>query len=178
MSQSTPPSEQSTPPSGAPFTDGAAPAPAPAPAPVLGGDVPAPAPARGNVALGLVAALVAALVAGGVYGGVAGAIEREIGWAAIGVGFLVGFAAGKLGGRNPVLPVVSALLSLGAVYLGQLLAIAIIAGKELKVSASEMFFDNFGLMTDAWSASKDFMTFVFFALAAFAAFAGAKKATE
>ncbi|MFI1468262.1 hypothetical protein [Streptomyces wuyuanensis] len=172
MSQSTPPSEQSTPPSGAASTDGAA----AAPAPVLGGDV--PAPARGNVTLGLVASLVAALVAGGVYGGVAGAIEREIGWAAIGVGFLVGFAAGKLGGRNPVLPVVSALLSLGAVYLGQLLAIAIIAGKELKVSASEMFFDNFGLMTDAWSASKDFMTFVFFALAAFAAFAGAKKATE
>ncbi|MEU2493059.1 hypothetical protein [Streptomyces sp. NPDC007883] len=176
MSQSTPPSEQSTPASGAPFTDGTA----PAPAPVLGADVPAPAPApaRGNVALGLVAALVAALVAGGVYGGVAGAIEREIGWAAIGVGFLVGFAAGKLGGRNPVLPVVSALLSLGAVYLGQLLAIAVIAGEELKASASEMFFDNFGLMTDAWSASKDFMTFVFFALAAFAAFAGAKKATE
>ncbi|MER7820295.1 hypothetical protein, partial [Streptomyces sp. NPDC096153] len=170
MSQSTPPSEQSTPPSGAPFTDGTA----PAPAPVLGADVPAPAPARGNVALGLVAAL----VAGGVHRGVTGAIEREIGWAAIGVGFLVGFAAGKLGGRNPVLPVVSALLSLGAVYLGRLLAIAVIGGKEPKVSASEMFLDNFGLMTDAWSASKDFMTFVFFALAAFAAFAGARKATE
>ncbi|MDI9884039.1 hypothetical protein QMZ92_06430 [Streptomyces sp. HNM0645] len=174
MSQSTPPSEQAASPSGTPFADGTA----PAPAPVIGADVPAPAPARGNVGLGLVAALVAALVAGGVYGGVAGAIEREIGWAAIGVGFLVGFAAGKLGGRNAVLPVAGAVLALGAVYLGQLLAIAIIVGKELKVSASEMFFDNFGLMTDAWSASKDFMTFVFFALAAFAAFAGAKKATE
>ncbi|TLQ48231.1 hypothetical protein FEF34_14775 [Streptomyces marianii] len=144
----------------------------------MGADVPAPAPARGNVGLGLVAALVAALVAGGVYGGIAGAIEREIGWAAIGVGFLIGFAAGKLGGRSAVLPVAGAVLALGAVYLGQLLSIAIILGKELKVSASEMFFDNFELMTDAWSASKDFMTFVFFALAAFAAFAGAKKATE
>ncbi|MFE7774225.1 hypothetical protein ACFU5O_10030 [Streptomyces sp. NPDC057445] len=161
---------QSVPPPGNPFADGAT---ADAAAPV-----PAPAPARNNLVLGLVAALVAALVAGGVYGGVAGGIEREIGWAAIGVGFLVGFAAAKLGGRNPVLPVVSAVFSLGAVYLGQLVAIAIFASKELNVSATEMFTDHFGLLTEAWNAGKDFMTFVFFALAAVAAFGGAKKGAE
>ncbi|MFC5799574.1 hypothetical protein [Streptomyces formicae] len=165
---------QSVPPSGNPFaaTSAAPDAPDTAPLPA-----PAPAPVRENLPLGLVAALVAALVAGGVYGGVAGAIEREIGWAAIGVGFLVGFAAAKLGGRNPLLPVVSAALSLGAVYAGQLLAIAILVAKELKVSATEIVLDNFSLLTQAWNESKDFMTFVFFALAAVAAFAGARKAT-
>ena len=65
-------------------------------------------PVRDNVGLGIVAAVVAALVAAGAYGAIGGAIEREIGYAAIGVGFLVGFAAAKVGGRNPALPVVSA----------------------------------------------------------------------
>ncbi|MET9373086.1 hypothetical protein ACFYV5_16835 [Streptomyces sp. NPDC003035] len=161
---------QPVPPPGNPFADGAAPTPYPA--------APPPAPSRDNVGLGLVAALVAALVAGGVYGAIAGAVEREIGWAAIGVGFLVGFAAGKVGGGNPALPVVSAVLSLGAVYGGQLVAIAIIGGKELNVPATEMFFEHFDLLTQAWSEGKDFMTFLFFALAAFAAFSGSKKAAQ
>ncbi|MFE4535021.1 hypothetical protein ACFRKB_08050 [Streptomyces scopuliridis] len=162
---------QSVPPPGNPFAGGAVP-PGPYTPP------PPPAPVRDNLALGLVTALVAALVAGGVYGGIAGAIEREIGWAAIGVGFLVGFAAGKVGGSNPVLPIAGAVLSLGAVYLGQLLGIAIIIAKELNVSTTDVFLDNFGLLTEAWNGGKDIMTFLFFALAAFAAFSGAKKAAE
>ncbi|MFE2036418.1 hypothetical protein ACFXBB_24915 [Streptomyces scopuliridis] len=162
---------QSVPPPGNPFAGGAVP-PGPYTPP------PPPAPVRDNLALGLLTALVAALVAGGVYGGIAGAIEREIGWAAIGVGFLVGFAAGKVGGSNPVLPIAGAVLSLGAVYLGQLLGIAIIVAKELNVSATDVFLDNFGLLTEAWNEGKDIMTFLFFALAAFAAFSGAKKAAD
>ncbi|MFB7272283.1 hypothetical protein [Streptomyces sp. NPDC056244] len=159
---------QPVPPPGNPFADGAVP-----PAPF---GTPPPPVRSSNIGLGLLAAFVAALVAAGVYGGIAGAIEREIGWAAIGVGFLVGFAAGKIGGPNPVLPVVGAVLSLGAVYLGQLLSIAIIVAKELDVSATDVFFNNFGLLTEAWGEGKDFLTFVFFALAAFASFTGAKKA--
>ncbi|MFE3740107.1 hypothetical protein ACFXP3_09920 [Streptomyces sp. NPDC059096] len=160
---------QSVPPPGNPFAPGAVP-----PAPFA----PPPAPARDNIALGLAAALVTALVAAGVYGGIAGAIEREIGWAAIGVGFLIGLVAGKVGGTNPVLPVVSGVLALGAVYLGQIVGIAIIVAKELNLSATDVFLDHFGLLTDAWNQGKDVMTFLFFALAAFAAFSGAKKATS
>ncbi|MFE5487746.1 hypothetical protein ACFQ7Q_35065, partial [Streptomyces sp. NPDC056527] len=93
----------------------------------------------------------------------------------MGVGFLVGFAAGKVGGANPVLPVVSAVLSLGAVHLGQLLAIAIIVGKTLDTSPTDIVFDDFALLTDAWSEGSDFMTLLFFALAAFA---GSKKAAQ
>ncbi|MEV8587847.1 hypothetical protein [Streptomyces sp. NPDC051180] len=162
MSQPVPP------PSGNPFAEGAAPQPYPM--------APPPAPARDNVALGLVAALVTAIVTGVVYGAVIGGIEREIGWAAVGVGFLVGLAAGKVGGRSPVLPFAGAVFSLGGVYLGQLVGIAILAGKQLHVSASELFFQEFGTLTEVWNADKDVLTFLFFALAAFAAFSGARKA--
>ncbi|MFF8411401.1 hypothetical protein [Streptomyces omiyaensis] len=137
---------------------------------------PAPEPRRANVGLGIVAAVVAALVTAGIYGAVMGGIEREIGWAAIGVGFVIGLAAGKVGGSNPVLPVVSAVLSLGAVYVGQLVGIAIVVAKELNVSATDIVFQEFGLLTQAWSEGKDAMTFLFLAIAAFAAFSGAKKA--
>lgn len=160
---------QPVPPPGNPFAGGAAPEQYPV--------APPPAPARDNVALGLFAALVAALVSAGVYGAVLGGTERQIGWAAVGVGFLTGFAAGKVGGRNPVLPIASAVLALGAVYLGQLLGIAIFLSKELDVSATELFFQEFGLLTEGWNATKDGLTFLFFGIAAFAAFSGAKKAS-
>ncbi|WP_411085027.1 hypothetical protein [Streptomyces sp. 061-3] len=134
------------------------------------------APARNNVGLGLLAGVVAAVVAAGIYGWIIGATKHEIGYAAVGVGFLVGLAAGKVGGRNPVLPVLSAVLALVSVYFGQLLGEAMIAAKELPVTVSELFFDNFGLLNEAWKADADPLTFVFIAIAAFAAFSGAKKA--
>jgi hypothetical protein len=148
---------------------GAVPPPPPAPyAP--------PAPLKNNIALGLVTALAAALVAAGIYGFVIGTTKHEIGWAAVGVGFVIGLAAGKLGGRNPVLPVVSAVLALGAVYLGQLVGEAMVITDEFGVNFSKVFFDHFGVVQDAWKADSDPLTFVFFAIAAFAAFSGAKKA--
>jgi len=148
---------------------GAVPPPPPAPyAP--------PAPQRNTMVLGLVTAVAAALVAAGIYGVVIGTTKHEIGWAAVGVGFVIGLAAGRLGGRNPVLPVVSAVLALGSVYLGQLIGDAMLIADEYGVSFSKVFFDHFGVVQDAWKADSDPLTFVFFAIAAFAAFSGTKKA--
>ncbi|MEU0970189.1 hypothetical protein ABZ357_34035 [Streptomyces sp. NPDC005917] len=135
-----------------------------------------PAPPRGNVALGLVAAVVAAVAAAALYGVVIGLTKHEIGWAAVGVGFVIGLAAGRLGGRSPVLSVVSAVLALGSVYLGQLVGEAVIGADQLGVSFSEVFFQHFGVVQDAWKAEADPLTFVFFAIAGWAAFSGAKKA--
>ncbi|MCX5170988.1 hypothetical protein [Streptomyces antibioticus] len=164
----------------------AAPAPAPAPAPVAGGNpfaaqpgaVPPPfpaAPRQGNLVLGLLTALVVALVTAGIYGGIVGATEYEIGYAAVGVGLLVGFAAGKVGGANPVLPVVSAVLALGAVYLGQIIGIGIIMADIAGVSATEIFSEHLDLITEGWSEEADALSFVFLGIGAFAAFSGAKK---
>ncbi|MFI6688605.1 hypothetical protein [Streptomyces sp. NPDC050485] len=138
---------------------------------------PPAAPVRENFALGLIAAIVAAVVTAGIYGAIIGATKHEIGYAAVGVGFLVGFAGGKAGGRSAALPVLGAVLSLVAVYFGQLLGEAIIASKELPVTVSEMFFQHFGLLNEAWKAGADPLTFVFFVIAAVAAFSGAKKAS-
>ncbi|MFI0823635.1 hypothetical protein ACH4Q7_04155 [Streptomyces roseolus] len=137
---------------------------------------PAPAPRRSNVGLGILAAVVAALVTAGIYGAIMGGVEAEIGWAAVGVGFAVGFAAGKVGGGNPVLPIVSALLSLGAVYLGQLVGIAVFLTKDYGVSFTDVFFKDFGALMDLWSEAKEPLTFLFLALGPIAAFSGAKKA--
>ncbi|MET8075023.1 hypothetical protein [Streptomyces sp. NPDC005303] len=192
MSQSAPPpaqpptqpQAQPEPVDGNPYAqksaDGAPPAPQPGsvpPPPAPGVPyVPAPAPVRNNLGLGLVAAFGAAVVAGGVYGAIIGLTKHEIGWAAVGVGFLVGLAAGRLGGRNPVLPVASAVLSLGSVYIGQLVGEAVIAAKETPLSFSELFFQHFDVLQEAWKADADPLTFVFFAIAAYVAFTGAKKA--
>ncbi|MCI3276106.1 hypothetical protein [Streptomyces cylindrosporus] len=136
----------------------------------------APAPAKNNVGLGLGAAFVAAVVAAGVYGAIIGLTKHEIGWAAVGVGFLIGLAAGRVGGRNPVLPVASAVLSLGSVYIGQLVGDAMILAKAASVSFTEVFFQHFDVVQEAWKADADPLTFVFFAIAAYVAFTGAKKA--
>jgi XapX domain-containing protein len=133
-------------------------------------------PARGNPGLGVLAGFVTMLVAAGAYGGLIGGIEREIGYAAVGVGFLVGFATGKVGGRHPATPVVAAALSLVGVYFGQLLGEAIIGSKQLPVTVSELFFEHFSLLNEAWKADSDFLSVVFFAVAAVASFGAAKRA--
>ncbi|RPK45261.1 hypothetical protein EES39_16000 [Streptomyces sp. ADI92-24] len=136
------------------------------------------APARDNVGLGILAAVVAAVVAGAVYGAIIGATKHDIGYAAVGVGFVVGFASGKVGGRNPALPVLSAVFALIAVYFGQLLGEAMIVAKDDPVTVSELFFDHFGALNEMWKADSNFISYLFFAVAAVAAFSGAKKAAD
>jgi hypothetical protein len=139
--------------------------------------VPPAVPARGNLALGVVAAVVVALVTAGVYGYILKTTEREIGYAAIGVGLAIGFAAGKVGGANPVLPIVSGALSLVAVCLGQLFGVALIMdGDETSVTLTDVLTEYSDLVVTIWKESFDAMSFLFLVIGAFAAFSGAKKA--
>ncbi|MEV6288873.1 hypothetical protein AB0M41_00260 [Streptomyces sp. NPDC051896] len=185
MSQSAPPpqSPQPGPVDGNPYAQQA---PAGAPYPPQSGRPagqpgafapPAPsAPARNNLVLGLVAAVVAAVAAAALYGVIIGATKHEIGYAAVGVGFVVGVAAGKAGGRNPVLPIAAAVLSLASVYFGQLVGEAMIGAKVSGLSFTQVFFDHFDIVQKAWKEDSDPLTFLFFAIAGFAAFSGTKKA--
>ncbi|MEW2621119.1 hypothetical protein [Streptomyces sp. NPDC048106] len=179
MSQSAPPPQpQSGPADGNPYAQQAQ-APYP-PQPGVGAPVPmapvAPAPAGGNLAVGLIAAVVAAVVAAGLYGLIIGATKHEIGYAAVGVGFVVGLAAGKAGGRNAVLPIASVVLALASVYFGQLVGEAMIGAKALGVNFTEVFFGHFSVVQEAWKSDADPLTFLFFVIAGFAAFSAAKKA--
>ncbi|MEV0573794.1 hypothetical protein [Streptomyces sp. NPDC050392] len=151
-------------PVGAPFGGGAPFAPVP--------------PARNNVGLGILVAFVAALVAAGVYGAIIGATKHEIGYAAVGVGAIVGFAAGKLGGRNPALPVISGAFALIGVYAGQLLGEAIIISKQLPLSVTDIFFDHFSDLNKVWKEDSDFISVIFFLVAAAVAFSTAKKTAD
>ncbi|MFJ8821749.1 hypothetical protein ACIREE_08185 [Streptomyces sp. NPDC102467] len=140
---------------------------------------PAPPVGRsGNTALGIVAAVVLAFLTAWIYGAVMKATEHEIGYAAVAVGLVIGFAAGKIGGRNTVLPFVCALLSLGAVYLGQLTGYAMALGEYAHISFIKALFDNFSLITDAWQHEADIKTYLFLAVGAFAAFGAAKRAAQ
>ncbi|MFE2295247.1 hypothetical protein [Streptomyces sp. NPDC059452] len=134
-------------------------------------------PARNNILLGVLTALGAAIVAGILYGVISGSIEREFGYAAVGVGFLVGFAAAKVGGANPAVIGAAALFAVGAVYLGQLIGISMVLSDRAHVPFSEVVLDHFEAVTTAWKAESGFMTYVFFAFGAIAAVGGAKKAS-
>ncbi|WP_394433495.1 hypothetical protein [Streptomyces sp. SGAir0957] len=142
-----------------------------------GGFVPAPPQGRsGNVALGIVAAVVLALVTAWIYGAVMKATEHEIGYAAVGVGALIGFAAGKLGGRNQALPFICAVLALGAVYLGQLTGYAMAVAELAHLSWFEVLTDHFGDLSKGWKDEADPMTYLFLVIGAVAAFGSSKKA--
>ncbi|WP_371617471.1 hypothetical protein [Streptomyces sp. NBC_00454] len=174
--QIQPPAPESATPSTAPDAVPAPPAPAGFPA-QSGASYLAAAPARtGNVALGIVAAFVAALVAAGAYGGIMNALERQFSYAAIGVGLLVGFAAAKVGGRNPVLPVVAAVFSLGAVYLGQLFFVALFVAKMSGTGLGDVI-DTMGVsgINSAFQEGADVINYVFIPIAGVVAFSVARK---
>ncbi|MFF4423941.1 hypothetical protein ACFY04_24700 [Streptomyces sp. NPDC001549] len=138
---------------------------------------PAPAPARsGNLALAILGAVVTALAAGAAYGGLMGAIEYQIGYAAAGVGFLVALAAVRLGGNNPALPTVSALLTLAGVYAGYVLAEAIAISKDYPVSVPELLTSEIAQVHQSYVDTFEPISVLFFAIGAYAAFQTARKA--
>ncbi|MBT2467656.1 hypothetical protein J7E97_07180 [Streptomyces sp. ISL-66] len=139
--------------------------------------LPAPVQARaGNVGLGIAAALVAALAVAAAYGGIMNAIDREFGYAAVGVGALVGFVAGKLGGRNPVLPIVAAVLSVAAVFLGELFMYALVMADMAEISVGDVL-SKVGVsgLVDIWKEEANFKTVIFLGLGAFTGYGSAKK---
>jgi hypothetical protein len=150
------------PPAGAPA---AYPPPPPAPLP--------PAPSR--VGLGLAAGLGATVLAALAYGAIIGVTKHEIGYAAVGVGLLVGVAVGKVGGRNAVLPFAGAALAVLGVFLGQFFGEALIGARETGLSVTTILTDYAGVVFDGWKADFDFLSGVFLVIAAFAGFSGPKR---
>ncbi|MFJ7271574.1 hypothetical protein ACIQV3_33860 [Streptomyces sp. NPDC099050] len=155
----------------------AVPAPYPGPSGADFLQAQAPAPARpANVGLGIAAAVGAALVTAAVYGAIIGLSGYQVGFAAVGVGAAVGFAAGKLGGGNPLLPVLSAVLSLAAVFGGQIFGLAMIGADELGVGTLDVLDLGASLLVDAWKETSGPMTYLFLALGGYTAFQSARKA--
>ncbi|MDF9815098.1 hypothetical protein [Streptomyces sp. SPB162] len=142
------------------------------------GGYPPPAPlppARENMGLGILAGVVVMLAAAAAYGGIIRLTEHEIGYAAVGVGALIGLVIGKVGGRNAALPVFAAVLALAGIFLGQYFGEALIGAKLSGLSVTDLIFDHTKLVFDAWKADSDVLSVLFFAFGAVAAFGGAKR---
>ncbi|GIH99825.1 hypothetical protein [Planobispora takensis] len=80
----------------------------------------APQPRSGLVP-GIIVGLLAAVLGAVIYGAIVTVIEREIGYAAVGVGVLVGLGMMAVKPTSPVLPALAALFSLAGAALGTFL---------------------------------------------------------
>lgn len=88
-----------------------------------------------NLLLALVGGLAAALLGAGVWAGITVVSEYQIGFMAIGIGFLVGFAVRSLGkGITSMFGVLGAALSLFGCALGNLLAVTAIVARQQGVA--------------------------------------------
>ncbi|MEU3461547.1 hypothetical protein ABZ721_16595 [Streptomyces sp. NPDC006733] len=145
----------------------------------FGGGYPPPAPlppARNNAGLGILVGVLAMIVAALAYGGLIKVTEHEIGWAALGVGALVGVAVGKVGGSNPILPIIAIPLALLGVYCGQIFGIALtIADLPGAPDVLTILTDHFDLVQEAWKENVGGMDILFFGLAGVEGFVIAKR---
>jgi len=90
--------------------------------------------------MGFMAGLVAAAVGAGLWALVTIITGFQIGWMAVGVGFLVGWAvrvAGK--GTHMAFGVLGAALALGGCALGNLLAVVVMAARDFEVPLQAVF---------------------------------------
>ncbi|MGA5701361.1 hypothetical protein [Peterkaempfera bronchialis] len=156
---------------------GAVGAPLPPPSPYL--QAPAPtSPTASRAGLGILAALAAALVGAAVYGGIIRFTEREIGYAALAVGALVGAALGKVGGRSQTLPILGVPIALLGVFLGQLFGLALLVEHELGVSLSTIVLDHPGALYDTWKDELSLMDLLFFGIAGLEGYIFARRLGE
>ncbi|HXU12290.1 MAG TPA: hypothetical protein VN898_10015 [Candidatus Binatia bacterium] len=88
-------------------------------------------PEGDSLPMALLAGLVAAAVGAAAWALVTVLTQMQIGWMAVGIGFLVGLAVRKFGkGSAPSFQVLGAVLSLVGCLAGNLLAVCIFAGRS------------------------------------------------
>ena len=127
--------------------------------------------------MGLVGGVIAMLVGAIVWGAITYFTNYQIGWMAIGVGFLVGLAIKFFGkGKTLIFGVSGASLALIGCVIGNLMFYSGVIAREESASFLEVFF--FFLLSPAaaielFSLAFDVMDILFYALAAYAGFSTA-----
>lgn len=98
---------------------------------------------------GLVGGLIAALIGAAIWAAITVITEYQIGWMAIGVGFLVGQAVRIMGkGVDVSFGIIGAILALFGCVLGNLLAMFVVIAKYAEVSIFSLFpILNFEMIT-------------------------------
>ncbi|MFI1579219.1 hypothetical protein [Embleya sp. NPDC020630] len=137
-----------------------------------------PPPRTGNAGLAVLAGVGAMLVAAGVYGVIVKSMEIQSTWFGVGVAALIAFAVGRVGGANPVLPVVATVLALLGVVLGQLTALTLSGADELNISVFDVLTDYGSELMRGWKDGLEFFDFLVFVFAGVAAFGITKSVGE
>ncbi len=126
--------------------------------------------ARQSLAAGLVAAVLGALAGAVVWAVIASVTNYKIGYAAVGVGALTGFLAGKVGGGHPQLPFAAAGIGMLGCLFGDLLISAHELAEYAHVSSFSVMTDHFNAVWEVYKYEFDFLSAVFYGFAGFAAF--------
>jgi hypothetical protein len=127
-----------------------------------------------SLLMGLVGGLIAMLGGAIVWGAVTYFTQYQIGWVAIGVGFLVGVAVRFFGkGKTLIFGISSAVLALVGCALGNLMFYSGVIAREESVSVLEVFFFFLFSPTatvELFALAFEFMDVLFYGLAAYAGF--------
>lgn len=120
-----------------------------------------------NILVGSLAGLVAAVVGGAIWAGVTVATEYQIGWMAVGVGFLVGIAMRKAGkGIDQIFGVVGAVMSLVGCLLGNLFTVAYFISMQTGDSMMGVLGQlDMEIITDLMMATFQVMDILFYGMA-------------
>lgn len=127
-----------------------------------------------NLLMGLIGGFIAMLIGAMVWGAVTYFTQYQIGWMAIGAGFLVGIAIKFFGkGKTLVFGISAAALALVGCLLGNLMFYAGVIAREQSASFLEVFFPL--LVTpvaaiEVFTIAFDFKDLLFYALAAYTGF--------
>src|SRR2546421_6464728 len=99
-----------------------------------------PAEVGENLPVGFMAGLVAAAIGAGLWALVTIVTGFQIGWMAVGVGFLVGWAV-RVGGKGThrAFGIMGALLALGGCAVGNLLTIIVVAARHFEIPLLAVF---------------------------------------
>lgn len=109
-----------------------------------------------SLGLGLLAGLAAAVVGAILWGVITVMAERQIGFMAIGVGFLVGWSVRRFGrGMGPEFAISGAVLSLLGCVLGNLFSACIFVANQMRVPLSDL------LATLDWRTCAEWMKATF-----------------
>jgi len=95
---------------------------------------------NGSIPKAVIAGCVAAVIGGLIWGGISKASGYEIGWVAIGIGFLCGIAVRSIGkGHGPHFQIIAAATALGGIAFGKIFSILLYAkAKNLDPSLGEV----------------------------------------
>jgi len=122
-----------------------------------------------NLPVGVLAGLIGALGGAAVWGGITVATGYQIGWMAVGVGFLVGYAVRTFGkGIDKVFGIAGAVLALIGCGLGNLLAISGMIAADQEMGFFEVLGQlNPGLVKDLMVSTFSPMDLLFYGIAVY-----------